>query len=373
MNGGDSQVLQSVPTRLPEGPVNGQWPTVSIIVPMYNEERYVQQFVQCMISQDYPPDRLEVLLVDGGSSDGTLEIARQVAQQHGHFRLLHNPGRTQPCGVNTGVMEARGQYVSRADVHVGYPPDYIRACITAMQSYDVGCVGGVINTQPGDDSHVARAIAIVQSHPFGVGNSYDRISTKARIVDAVAFPTCRRELFERIGLYHELLPRHEDVEFYSRIRRAGGKLMVLPSIRTTYYSRPTIGGLLKQAWQNGYETALAWLVNHDCANARHWIPGLFVASLIVLGAAAPSWAFARWLLVLNAGAYLAALLISALHVGLTRGWRFVPVTAATFVLHHLAYGLATIAGTIELVRSYRKVKRYCVPVLDDKTSPKAWS
>ena len=341
----------------------GPWPTVSVVAPMYNEAAHIRRFADCMLAQDYPQDKLEILLVDGGSGDGTQQIAEQVARDHPQFRLLHNPDRFLPQGENLGIRSARGEYIARVDLHVGYGPDYIRSCIEGLQDNDAWCVGGVINTQPGAGTYAAGTIAIVQSHPFGVGNSYDRISTKARVVDTVAFPTLKREVFAKVGLYNELLPRHEDTDLYSRIRQAGGKLMVLPSIRTTYYSRPTLRGLLKQAWQNGYETALAWLVNSDCASARHWIPGLFVVSLILLGIGAFFQPMAGLLLGIEAGAYLLADIISAVHVGLTRGWRYAPSAAGMFILHHLAYGLATIAGTVELVRAYDRVTQYRLPTL----------
>ncbi|MFQ5590198.1 MAG: glycosyltransferase family 2 protein [Phycisphaerae bacterium] len=340
-----------------------RWPMVSVIAPMYNEERFLSQFVGAMVAQDYPRDRFEVLLVDGQSEDGTVELAQRMVREHANFRLLTNPDRSLPHGSNIGIRNARGEIVARADVHAGYPPDYLRCCVDALLQHDAWCVGGVLRTEPGAPTAVARAIAIVQSHPFGTGNSYARIGTDLRVVDSVGYPCMRRSVFERVGLYNEQMPRHEDVELYSRIRRAGGKLMVVPSIRATYYARSTMRGLLRQAWHNGHETLMAWLTDRSCTRIRHWIPGAFVCSLVVLGTAAPWSGWALALLLAEAGAYLLALSAATVDVGMRYGWRMAPVVAGMCALHHLAYGLGTCAGLLVLPSVYARVKGYRYPLL----------
>ena len=361
------------PEDRPDGPptAGGPLPLVSVVAPMYNEERFIRQFIECLLAQTYPADRLEILLVDGGSTDRTLQIAREMAREHPCLHILHNPDRFSPQGQNVGVRNARGEIVARVDIHAGYPPEYIAACVEALRTRNVWVVGGILRTEPGGTGHVARAIAIVQSHVFGVGNSGDRISDKERIGADPVFPCLWRWVFQKVGLYNELMPRHEDLELFSRVRRAGGQMMIVPSIRSTYYSRPAVWPLLSQAWYNGYETAMAWLADPACVRLRHWVPGVFVATLLVLGVASFFSEWARWLLQAVAGAYGMALLIASAHVGFTRGWRCVPAVLPMFVLHHLSYGMGTVLGVFGLAKVYRKVRNYRFPVLDEGRCKKA--
>ncbi|MBE3099966.1 MAG: glycosyltransferase family 2 protein [Planctomycetes bacterium] len=344
---------------------NGGRPLVSVIAPMYNEAAFLMQFVESMLRQTYPHDRMEVLLIDGGSTDGTLDLARKVVQEHACFRLLHNPDRFLPQGLNIGIRNVRGEIVARADIHVWYPPDYLAACVRVLQENDVWVVGGVLRTEPGGAGRVAGGIAVVQSHLFGVGNSGVRISDTQSWDTDVAFPCMWRWVFGKIGLYQELLPRHEDLLLYSRVRRLGGHLLVDPSIRSTYYARPTARGLVKQAWHNGYETAPAWVADRACVSLRHWVPGAFVALLVILALGAIFWWPAGVALMIVGGLYGLAWFVACLDVGFRRGWRHVPVVAVVFVLHHMTYGLGTLVGIGAAIRDWRKIKGYHIPTLDE--------
>jgi len=344
-------------------------PLVTVVAPTYNEERYIEQFAACMAAQDFPGRDFEVLIVDGGSGDRTREMVRAIVARDPRFRLVDNPGRFQPQARNVGVRNACGEYILMADVHAEYPPDYIRASVEAVKQTGAWLVGPILTTAPGAATRVARAIAIVQSHRFGVGNSEFRIGKEAREVDTVAFGCIRRATFEKVGLYHELLPRHEDNEMHGRLRRAGGKIMVTPAIRATYYARPTVRLLLAQAWASGFETAMAKVADPAGTSLRHWIPAAFVASLIVLGAAAPLAPYAGWLLALDAGMYLLALMAATLHVGLTRSGWMMPWVAPIFAAYHLTYGLGTLAGIFRLPGQYARLKAYRHPVLGEEKIP----
>ena len=351
------------------GTGDGQLPFVSAVVPMYNEEQYIGQFLEAMLAQDYLRDRFEVLLIDGGSTDRTAEIAQSMAREHPVFRLLENPERFLPQGENLGIQNASGDVIARMDVHAGYGPEYLTSCVEALQSTGAWGVGGLLRTEPGAGTHVAQAIAIVQSHIFGVGNSQARIGKEACEVDGLAFPCLWRWVFEKVGLYHELMPRHEDVEFYSRVRRAGGNLMVVPSVRATYYARPTLWRLLKQAWATGYETPMAFLASPGCTRLRHWVPGVFVATLILAGVAALFSPPAQWLLAFVVGAYLVAVGVMSVDVGRRRGWVHAPLAALVFALHHLGYGLGSVAGLFSLPWAYFRLRTYKTPALDGDRAP----
>ncbi len=338
-------------------------PMVSVIAAMYNEGAFIDRFAGAMLAQDYESGSVEVLLVDGGSTDGTLARAEALAASHSIFRVLHNPDRYQPQARNVGIQAARGELIAITDMHADYPPDYLSNCLKALKSHDTWCVGGVLTTRPSADTAIAKGIAAVQSHRFGVGNSPARIGAQAREVDSLAFPFLPRAVYRQVGLYNELMPRHEDTDLYARMRRAGGSLMVDPTISAVYYARATVRGLLRQAWGTGRENLMACLFEPASVRARHWAPMAFVLSLIALGAAAFFWMPAAWALLAEASLYALAATAASLQVGARIGWQYTFVVWPIFVLHHLSYGLGSLAGAIASLWQIGKVRRYRFPVL----------
>jgi glycosyltransferase involved in cell wall biosynthesis len=318
--------------------------TASVIIPMRNEEKYIGKCLQSILANDFPKNRYEVLVVDGASTDNSRAIAERMAPWFGSLRVLDNPKGIVPTGMNTAIRASRGRYIIRMDAHTEYPDNYISACVKELDKGVADVVGGRLITRPGADTLVARAIALMTQHPFGVGNSAFRINSSAREVDTVPFGAFRREVFDKVGLFQESLARHQDFEMNARIRAAGGKILLNPSIQPTYYNVPTLGKFMRQAYLNGVWMGRSWTRYPVCFCWRHAAPLGFVSSLMVplllgleikradLGAAA--------ILIV----YLLAALVSSVHIASRHGARYLLVMPLLFLSYHAVYGLSTIWG-----------------------------
>jgi len=158
-------------------------PFVTVVVPMRNEERYISICLDSIVANDYPKDRLEVLVVDGMSTDRSRKIVEDYIQRYPFIRLLENPKRIVPAALNIGIREARGEIIIRMDAHTVYAPDYISCCVELLMTTDAANVGGPMRKV--GTTYVSRAIAIATSVPFGVGDSYFHYAESDRYVDTV--------------------------------------------------------------------------------------------------------------------------------------------------------------------------------------------
>ncbi len=326
-------------------------PRVSIVIPIYNEERRIAQCLDSVVAQTYRKDRLEVLLVDGGSRDRTREIIDGYCARFPFLRLLENPRRIAPAALNIGIRAATGDVVVRLDAHTRYDPDYVAKCVETLATVGAANVGGPITTLPGDDTPTAQAIALATSHPFGVGNSKFRTSREAQFVDTVPFGAFRREVFAKVGLFNEALVRNQDIELNVRIRRSGGTIYLNPEIRSYYYNQATLRGLARQSFSNGEWNVYTHALSGTRLAPRHYAPLAFVTALgIALGAVLTPLGMAP--LGLIACPYLACCAYASIR--LSRGrLRLLPILPLAFLTLHLAYGTGSLVGLLRV----RQVRR----------------
>jgi len=319
---------------------------VSVVIPMYNEERFIGQCLDSLASSTFPAVQLEVLVVDGGSSDRSREIVAGRACRFSSLRLLDNPKRFPGAAMNIAIANASGDYVVRMDAHTEYPPEYISAVIEELQRTGAAAVGGCCVTCPGAPTLLARAFALFAQQPFGVGNSRFRLGRGGAFVDTVPFGAFRRALFARMDGFREDLRRHEDYEFNARIRAAGGEVYLSDRICSYYYNVATWGRFLRQAWRGGYWNARCWLTSRPSFAWRHSVPLLFVAALVT----SSIWGLfdrrSLYVLAFVGAAYAIAALISAYDVGRKSDWRIGLVMPAVFFSYHFVYGIATVAGAL---------------------------
>ena len=130
---------------------------LSVICPIYNEEKHIEACIRSVIAQDWPKDELEVLFVDGMSGDRTREIVAEFCRQYPFIRLLDNPQRIVPTGLNIGIRAAKGEVILRLDAHAKYPTDYFSVLVSKLRESDADNVGGVCRTLPAQDMTVCRA------------------------------------------------------------------------------------------------------------------------------------------------------------------------------------------------------------------------
>ncbi len=254
---------------------------VSIICPVYNEEKYISKCLDSILNQNYSGD-IEILLIDGRSSDDTRKIIDSYNNKFPNIILLDNPLRFTPVALNIGVKQAKGEIVIRIDAHSTYPNNYIDTLITSSIRLNADNVGCVIKTLPATNSIKCRAIAYVLSHPFGVGNSYFRIGASQILkVDTVPFGCFRRSLFDKIGMFDEELLVNQDDEFNSRIIKNGGNIYLMPEITVDYFARDSIYKTIRMFYQYGLYKPLVNSKVGNTTTIRQIFPLLFLLGICI--------------------------------------------------------------------------------------------
>lgn len=252
---------------------------VSVVIPVYNEERFIEPFLSSVYEQDYDKDLFEVIVVDGHSSDRTVEIVREKFPE---VRVIDNPRKIVPISMNMGIRAAKGKYIIRLDAHSIYPKDYFSRLIHYITSLPAADnVGGVCRTLPANPSAEAKAIAIALSSKFGMGNSEFRVGTNdITKVDTVPFGCYRRDIFDKIGYYDEELIRNQDNELNSRLKQHGGTIYLIPNIIIDYFARDTVKKCGKMFYQYGLFNPLVDKKLGQLSSLRRMIPLFFVLYLI---------------------------------------------------------------------------------------------
>lgn len=323
--------------------------TISLIVPCRNEEIYIDRCLNSVIEQDYPMDNLEVLVVDGMSKDKTLQIVENYREKLLSIKILKNPKKTTPYAFNLGINYSKADIIMIMSAHSTLGKDYISKCVKYLDKHDVGNVGGIWITLPGDNTIIAQSIALTLSHPFGVGNTYFRIgSEEPRYVDTVPFGCYRKEVFRKIGLFNEELIRNQDLEFNLRLKKAGGKILLVPDIVSYYYARSTLKALAKNNFSNGFWVIYSTKFAKMPFSVRHLIPFFFVLSIcgsLILSLISKPFIY---LLVFVLATYLIANIFFSLRISFQRGFKYFIPVMLSFTTLHFSYGFGSIWGLIKL-------------------------
>jgi succinoglycan biosynthesis protein ExoA len=317
---------------------------ISVVAPMWNEARHIEQLVADLAAQDFDGD-VELLVADGRSTDDSVELLRAAAERHGvAVRVLDNPVRWVSAGLNACIREATGDLIVRVDCHSGYPPDYLRQCALVAEETGADNVGGVF--VPRGETGVERAVATAMDSPFG-GIHWTRHGQEGRFeVDTVPYGAFRPRAFELAGLFDESLVRNQDDEFNLRLRRAGGRIVLDPSIRIYYTPRGSFRRLFRQYYEYGLWKPAVMRKHGSVVSLRSLAPILFVGSLIVLALLAPFSRLDLLLLELEVGLYLlGAVVFGVLAIRAKRErLRILPRVLAAFATFHVAYGLGMAVG-----------------------------
>lgn len=324
--------------------------TLSVICPIYNEEKYIAQFLDSILQQDYPKDDLEILLVDGMSKDGTRDTVANYITQYPFIRLIDNPDKIVPYAMNRGIDAAQGEIIMRLDAHASYQPDYFSVLVNGLRRLNADNVGTVCKTDVLHKTPKTLAIREVLGNKFGVGNSTFRTGIDhEQEVETVPFGCWRKEVFEKYGKYDVRLVRNQDIELNKRIIRGGGKIYILPDTYCTYLARETLSALAKNNYGNGKWNILTvyYTKMFSSLSLRHFIPLFFLLSLIVpLLLAFVWWPFA---LVSAASllAYTFLLSTVSLKLSIKKHLNFFCLLTTFFVLH-LSYGWGSLVGILKL-------------------------
>jgi glycosyltransferase involved in cell wall biosynthesis len=338
-------------------------PPVTVVMAVRNEGRFIDLSVGSVLAQDYPVDRLEVIVADGMSEDGTRERIAALAAAHSNLILIDNPGRIVPTGLNAALRRARGDVIVRVDGHCEIAPDYVRACVRHLLAGEAEGVGGSIETI--GETPAAAAIAAAMSSPFGVGGSAFRtVSDRTLYVDTVPFPAYTRAALESTGPFDEELVRNQDDEYNYRLRARGGRILLAQDVRSRYRSRASFRGLWRQYFQYGYWKVRVMQKHPRQMQPRQLVPPLFVLSLLALGLAAPFWSVALRGLVALALIYLTADAVASVRAAGGR-WRLLPSIGLAMAILHLAYGTGFVVGLVRFAGRWGS-RRASSPVMRTK-------
>jgi len=322
--------------------------TVSIVMPVYNEEKYIENCIFSLFKQDYPKEKMEWIFVDGCSNDRTKEIIESFIYKFPELiRIYNNPNRTVPYAMNIGIQASIGKYIVRLDAHSEYADNYISKCVSYLDAKDIDNVGGVAETK--SRGFVGNSIALMLSSKFGVGNSQFRTNGKSGYVDTVPFGAFPREVFYKYGFYDERLTRNQDNEMNYRIRKNGGKIYMAEDIRFAYYCRDSIKGIAHMAMNNGKWNIITMQLCPGAMGIRHFIPFVFLLSLIsmpILIALSPVFI---WLFIVEISLYL--LLDFIFSVNVATKMKYIPLLLILFPIFHLSYGFGSLMGLTSSTRN----------------------
>lgn len=323
---------------------------LSVVCPIYNEEKYIAQFLDSLLEQDYPKGDLEILLVDGMSKDKTRDIVTNYTSRYPFIRLIENPDKIVPCAMNRGIDAAKGDVIMRLDAHASYQPDYFSVLVNGLKRLHADNVGTVCKTDVLNKTPKTLAIREVLGNKFGVGNSTFRTGIdREQEVETVPFGCWPKEVFEKYGKYDVRLVRNQDIELNKRILRGGGRIYILPDTYCTYLARETWKALAKNNYGNGKWNILTvyYTKMFSSLSLRHFIPLLFVLSLIVPLLLALVW---RPLALISAAsllAYTGLLSIVSIKLALKKRLNFFYLIT-TFIVLHLSYGWGSLVGILSL-------------------------
>lgn len=323
---------------------------VCIIIPTLNEERFIERCLESVFCQSYPADRMDILVVDGGSRDRTRAIVAEIMLQHPNVRLIDNPGKIQSIAFNIGVINSEAPIVIRLDAHAWYDPEYVALCVRHLMDNDrYGNVGGKWEIASSRHTVVSEANAVLNRMKFGIGGADFRTGNSARVVDTVPFGAFRRSVLSEIGPMNERLARGEDNEFNARIREAGYLVYFDPAIRCRYYARPTFVSSVRQMYANGISIGNLLVHFRRAVGLRHLIPMFFVLSLVVGIFLSLFFPVAGYLLSAELGLYFLLAIFSAVFAGCTSGWSVVLLLPVLIFAVHFAYGAGTIIGVFKSI------------------------
>jgi glycosyltransferase involved in cell wall biosynthesis len=318
---------------------------ISIIIPCYNEEKYISECLQSIVNQNYPSDLIEVIVIDGSSTDGSVSIINNYVNTLNKLIIINNPKNITPISMNIGIKESSGDCIVILSAHSYLSYDFLQISIEKLEESDAVCVGGPIINK--GRTFIGKAIALATKSKFGVGSSLFRVSNRKRYVDTVAFGLYRKEIFSKIGYFDETLVKNQDYEFNQRIIQYGEKILLIPEIQSFYYNRNSLPELFKQYFFYGFWKVSVVKKNTDFFKLRYQIPFIFIVTIIILAIGGIyfhyCWIALKWLLLL----YSSVLFWNSMYIGIKNKMKYIPVLAIIYFILHFAFGIGFLSGVLK--------------------------
>ena len=333
------------------------YPLVSAIVLCRNEEKFIGKCLDSIIANDYSKEKLEILVVDGMSEDKTREIVEEYRKEHPFIRLINNPKKLTPFAFNEGIRNSSGELVMIMSAHATYGTDYIKKCALASQKYNAENVVGIWKILPRGDGFIDKAIVLALSSSFGVGNAKYRTSfdkkNKVEYVDTGAYGCYKKDIFKKIGLFNENLSHSQDMEFNLRLKKAGGKTLLLPDTIVSYFARTDFKSFCKHNFRNGVWAILPFKYTTVMpVSFRHLVPITFVSSLIISGILSLFLQIFIWPFLFIIYSYsLCNIYFSTMIAAKKRDIKYFFTMPIIYSFLHITYGLGSLWGLLKAVIS----------------------
>ena len=320
---------------------------VSVVIPILNEEKYIDKCIQTVLCQDFDHNNMEVILVDGMSEDKTVQIIEGYQKQYAFIRLLQNPGRTVQLALNIGMKAAFGTYIVRMDAHSEYADNYISKCVEYLEKTGADNVGGPMIARGKTDTQ--KAIAAAYHSAFALGGGKFHEENYEGYADTVYLGSFKRETIKNLGYYDERFPRSEDDELNYRLTKSGGKVFITPEIKSVYYPRSSLKALFKQYFEYGVWKVAVIKKYKKPARLSHLVPLAFILFLII-------GAVCSFFSPIIAGMYglilLAYLLLDIYYSFTNTHIKGIKEKLLLIVVHfylHISYGLGFLCGIFKFI------------------------
>jgi glycosyltransferase involved in cell wall biosynthesis len=322
---------------------------ISVIIPCRNEEKYILDFIESVVNNDYPKELLEVFIIDGKSDDGTMSILQDIIKNYNFIKILINEKKTVPYALNLGIEKSTGRYIVRLDVHSSIPANYFKELITSAMEFDADNTGTVCITEVKNSNPKSNAIKKVLSNKFGVGNSFFRVGVdKIMEVDTVPFGCYKREVFKKVGVFNKHLIRNQDIELNKRIKKMGGKIFLLSKPYSIYFAREEFISLAKNNFSTGYWNILTIFITKyfKSVSLRHLTPLIFLSSLIIPMLLIIYHPFFGMITGFSLLSYLSLITIISFRLN-DKSTSYIYIITA-FIVLHFSYGFGSLVGLFRL-------------------------
>lgn len=326
------------------------YPFVTALITTRNEEEFINKCLDSLIANDYPKNKLEILVIDGISKDKTQKIVKEYSKKYSFIKLIENPKIITSAGWNIGIKQAQGEIIVIFGAHATYSPTYISKSVKHLQDYNADAVGGALKAIPANNTLIAKVIALSLSHVFSSGPSYRSIN-KIAWVDTVFGGCYKKEIFQKIGFYNQNLVRSSDMDFNIRLKKGGGKILFAPDIVTNYYPKSTFKEFFRHNIRDGIWAIYPLKFRASLFKFRHLAPLFFVLSILISAIIALFLPLFTYVFIGILTIYFLTSLSFSLQIAAKeKEITLIPFLIISFAIRHFGYGIGSVIGLIKLLK-----------------------
>ncbi len=322
-------------------------PLISVIMAVQNEERFIGQTLNQLYEQNYPPEKLEVIVIDGYSTDKTVEIAESYKNTLPGLKILQNPKKLAGSSRNMGFKEARGEYCVVVDGHVYIEnKNLLRDMVEIFHASGVDVLSRPQPLTPPDNSYFQNAVAYARESMIGHGtdSTIYNMQYEGRVDPSSSGSMHRKTVFEEVGYVDEDFDAAEDYEFNYRISRKGYDSYISPRLAVFYYPRETLGGLLRQMIRYGLGRFRFVRKHSSQIISGNLIPPLFYV-LLILTAILSIFVNGLWMVPAALMAlYLGGIILGSIITAFKRGLKYLPLFPIIYITIHFGLAWGFISG-----------------------------